>query len=121
MAHPHIDGTEFGAITVDGTPFEYDIVIRLNGEIVKRKKKLSKRVHGTSHTISKDEAEFLYEQGCDRVIIGSGQYDTARLSPEAERYFAKRKCAVDVCATPGAVALYNSAASATAAMFHVTC
>ena len=121
MTHPHIDGTEFGAITVNGTAFEYDIVIRLDGEIVKRKKKLSKRIHGTSHTISKDEAKFLYEGGCERIIIGAGQYDTARLSPDAERYFAKRECAVDVCSTPDALARYNAATGATVAMFHVTC
>jgi len=41
---PKIDGTEFGSITVDGFDFEYDVLIRLSGEIKKGKKRLSKAV-----------------------------------------------------------------------------
>jgi hypothetical protein len=49
---PHIDQTMFGSITVEGTPFGHDVIIRLNGQIKKRKKKLSKAVYGTSHVRS---------------------------------------------------------------------
>ncbi len=49
------------------------MVIRLSGAIKKRKKKLSKAVYGTSHTISLDEAKQIYEDGAERLIIGSGQ------------------------------------------------
>ena len=41
-----IDRTEFGEITIDGKTYEHDVIIRLSGEIVKRKKKLSKRLYG---------------------------------------------------------------------------
>jgi hypothetical protein len=39
-----IESTTFGTITIDGKTHEHDVVIRLSGEIVKRKKKLSKKV-----------------------------------------------------------------------------
>jgi len=39
-----IDSTTFGTITIDGKTYEHDVVIRLSGEIVKRKKKLSKKL-----------------------------------------------------------------------------
>lgn len=39
-----IEGTAFGSITIDGETYEHDVVIRLSGEVVKRKKKLSKKV-----------------------------------------------------------------------------
>ena len=39
-----IDGTVFGAITIDGKTYEHDVVVRLSGEVVKRKKKLSKKL-----------------------------------------------------------------------------
>ena len=52
---PRIDATEFGSITVDGTVFDHDLVISPDGEVSKRKKKLSKAVYGTSHTISLQE------------------------------------------------------------------
>jgi hypothetical protein len=51
-----IEGTTFGTITIDGKTYEHDVVIRLSGEVVKRKKKLSKKYYGTSHMLSKDEA-----------------------------------------------------------------
>ena len=39
-----IDSTIFGAITIDGRTYEHDVVIRLSGDVVKRKKKLSKNL-----------------------------------------------------------------------------
>lgn len=54
-----IEGTSFGNITIDGKTYDHDVVIRLDGNIVKRKKKLSKKLYGTSHMVSKDEAKFV--------------------------------------------------------------
>lgn len=58
-----IDGTGFGEITIDARTYDHDVVTRLSAEVVKRKKKLSKRPYGTSHVLSKDEAKFLLEKG----------------------------------------------------------
>jgi hypothetical protein len=49
---PNIDSTTFGSITIEGTDFEHDVIIRLDGEVKKRKKKLSKAMYGTSHIVS---------------------------------------------------------------------
>jgi hypothetical protein len=46
-----IEGTTFGTITIDGRTYEHDVIIRLSGEVVKRKKKLSKKYYGTSHAL----------------------------------------------------------------------
>ena len=61
-----IDGTKFGSITIDGSDIQHDVLIRLSGEIKRRKKKLSKAVFGTSHTISLEEAEYIFEKGAER-------------------------------------------------------
>jgi len=45
---PQINGTKFGAITINGDVLDHDVVIRLNGKV----KKLSKAIYGTSHIIS---------------------------------------------------------------------
>ena len=77
-----IEGTTFGTITIDGKTYEHDVIIRLSGEVVKRKKKLSKKYYGTSHVLSKDEAKFVFEKGCEQLILGSGQMGNVHLSPE---------------------------------------
>jgi hypothetical protein len=79
-----IENTAFGTITMEGKTYEHDVVVRLSGEVVKRKKKLSKKYYGTSHILSKDEAKFVFEKGCEQLIVGSGQIGNVRLSPEAE-------------------------------------
>ena len=88
---PHIDQTAFGSITIEGEFLENDVLIRLDEQVKKRKKKLSKAVYGTSHMISLDEAKYIYEQGAKRLIIGTGQYDSVRLSDEAASYFQRRQ------------------------------
>ena len=84
---PKIDGTRFGSITIEGEQLEHDIIIRLDGRVKKRKKKLSKAIYGTSHTISLDEAKHVYQAGAERLIIGSGQSGMVKLSAEAADFF----------------------------------
>jgi len=116
-----IQGTKFGTITIDGAIYEHDVIVRLSGEVVKRKKKLSKKYYGTSHVLSKDEAKFLFEKGCEQLIIGSGQEGNVHLSPEAEAYFAKEGCAVLLRPTPEAIRMFNKSKARRVGLFHVTC
>ena len=118
---PEIDGTEFGSITIDGDELDHDVVIRLNGKVKKRKKKLSKAIYGTSHIISLDEARQVYQEGAKQLIIGSGQYGNVTLSDEAEAYFKRKKCHVKLLPTPDAIALWNRTEGALIGLFHVTC
>lgn len=105
-----IDSTEFDSITVDGTTYAHDILIRLSGEVVKRKKKLSKKYYGTSHVISRDEAEFVYEKGCATLVLGTGQYGNVKLSPEAAEFFDHHDCRVILQPTPEAIETYPRSA-----------
>ena len=118
---PGIDGTEFGSITINGADIEHDVLIRLSGEIKKRKKKLSKAVFGTSHTISLEEAEYIFEKGAERLIIGSGQNGMVTLSKEAAEYFKEKKVRVDLSPTPDAIQQWNKAKGSVIGLFHVTC
>jgi hypothetical protein len=116
-----IENSTFGTITIDGKTYEHDVVIRLSGEVVKRKKKLSKEYYGTSHMLSKDEAKFVFEKGCNELIVGSGQMGNVRLSPEAAAYFAKKDCKVLLQPTPKAIQVFNKSDSKKIGLFHVTC
>jgi hypothetical protein len=120
---PHIDKTEFGSITVDGAVFEHDVIIRPDGQVRKRKKKLSKEVYGTSHMISLQEAEYLWQQGAgpECLIVGSGQYGNVELSPEAAVYLKRRRCPVELLPTPEVIDVWNQAKHKAMGLFHVTC
>jgi len=118
---PLINSTAFGSIQVDQVVFDHDIIIDLFGEVKKRKKKLSKKVHGTSHVLSKEEAKFIYQEGMSGVIIGSGQYGALTLSEEARMYFQKKHCAVTLLPTPAAIQIWNKTEGNVVGLFHVTC
>ena len=116
-----IDGTDFGTITIDGTLYDHDVIVRPSGEVVKRKKKLSKRIYGTSHIISAEEAEYVYEEGCTEMIVGTGQYGKVTLSPEAELFLRRRGCEVIAEPTPRAIEIFNEKKGEKLGLFHVTC
>jgi hypothetical protein len=118
---PKIDKTKFGSITVSGKKYDNDILIRLDGTVEKRKKKLSKEIYGTSHTIALAEAEFVYEDGAEKIIIGSGQSAMVKLSDEASEFFKQKKCKVDLLPTPEAIDCWNKAKNQTIGLFHITC
>lgn len=118
---PKIEATEFGSITVDGEKFDYDILIRLSGKIKKRKKKLSKKQYGTSHTLSRDEAEYVFEEGAKKLILGTGQEDNVRLSDEARAFFEEQGVKCILKPTPEAIKTYNKTEGAKIGLFHVTC
>jgi len=116
-----INSTEFGSITINGTNYAHDALVRLSGEVTKRKKKLSKKYYGTSHIISRDEAEFIYEKGCKTLVLGTGQYGNVTLSPEAAEFFEHHHCRVILQPTPEAIETYNKSQDKTIGLFHVTC
>ena len=93
----------------------------MDGSIEKRKKKLSKKVYGTSHRISLKEAEYVYEEGAGLLIVGTGQYGFAELSDEAERYFEKHGCRVMAKSTPKAIHAWNTSGEKVIGLFHITC
>jgi hypothetical protein len=118
---PAIDGTAFGNITIAGEVYEHDVVIRLSGDVKKRKKKLSKAKYGASHTVSREEAEHIFDAGATRLVLGSGQHGSVELSEDAAEYFRQKGCSVQRLPTPQAITAWNAAKGAVIGMFHVTC
>jgi hypothetical protein len=115
------ESTSFGTITIDGQKYGHDVLIRLDGSVQKRKKKLSKKFYGTSHKISRTEAEFIYEEGAQTLVIGTGQYDQVRLSDEAQEFFDDKGLKRITAATSEAIRLWNDVEGEAIALFHVTC
>ena len=121
MKKPKINGTSFGSIIIAGERYDHDVLIRLSGKVKKRKKKLSKKHYGTSHTISQEEIEYVYEDDGEILILGTGQSGLAELSPEAEQFLKKQGCKVIAAPTPLAIKEYNQVKGKIIGLFHVTC
>ncbi len=118
---PKIDSTTFGSITIGGRRIRNDVILSLSGEVRERNKKLSKKIYGTSHIISLDEAKDVYEEGVELLIIGTGRFDSIRLSDEAGNYFKKRNCDVKLVVTSDAIRIWNESSGKVIGLFHVTC
>ena len=119
---PKINKTDFGSITIEKKEFDFDVIINLDGQVKKRKKKLSKNIYGTSHIISLDEAKYVYKKGANDLIIGAGQNSQVSLSKEAVDYFKRKKCTVSLFSTPEAMEKWNSREEKkTIGLFHITC
>ncbi len=119
--HPHINSTEFGYITINNTTYPHDVYIMADGTVEKRKKKLSKDIYGTSHTISSDEIKYIFREGVRELVIGSGQYGVAQLADEAVDFLQRHKCNVRLTPTPVAVNTWNQIEGKIIGLFHVTC
>jgi len=118
---PYINHSTFGSIIIDEHSYNHDVLIRSDGHIEKRNKKLSKKMYGTSHTISLDEAEFIYEDGVHRIIIGCGQQGALGMSEEAKKLFRQNQIDLILADTPHAEREYNSSKETCVGLFHVTC
>ena len=118
---PSIDRTEFGSITIAGEINKHDILIRLSGKVKKRKKELSKEKYGTSHKVSFEESERIFEAGAEQLIIGTGQNGCVELSMEAAEFLRQSGCSVQLLPTPQAVTAWNKSEGAVIGMFHITC
>ncbi|TKG93764.1 hypothetical protein EYV94_16095 [Puteibacter caeruleilacunae] len=118
---PVIKHVSFGMIIVDDHTYEEDLLIRSSGKIEKRKKRLSKEIYGTSHKMSLDEARFIYEEGVEKLIIGSGHHGYLELSDDAKNLFKEHGIEVTLMETPEAVDAFNATSEKCIGLFHITC
>ena len=121
LKRPLIQDTSFGSIRVDGEEYDHDIIITLDGRVKKRKKKLSKSIYGTSHTISLPEIEYVYQDHADGILIGSGQYGMVSLSEEAAEFLERKHCNVLLKNTGEAIEVWNGFGGRWIGLFHITC
>jgi len=119
--YPRLQANEFGEVTVGGERKDYDVVVRANGKVKKRKKKLSRQVHGTAHEISEREIEYVCKGEPKVVIIGAGHHGQMSLSRDAHAWLNARSIRVMILPTPDAAAAFNQTAGPKALLLHVAC
>jgi hypothetical protein len=122
---PEIIGTRFGGITLNqggnSVEYQHDVLVGLDGKVRKRKKKLSKQVYGTSHTVSLAEAEHIHEDGSEWLLVGTGMFGMLKLSDEAVDFFRDKGVQVQLQPTPKATLRWNEMPGKVIGLFHVAC
>ena len=118
---PRIDKSAFGWIKIAGKKYKHDIVIELDSSIRRRNKKLSKAQYGTSHMISLDEAIDIFSPGLESLLIGSGMFDSVRLSDQATTYYLEMGVNIVILPTQKAISYWNDNDQNMIGVFHVTC
>jgi hypothetical protein len=73
---PEINRTKFISITVAGENYELDVLIR-------------SELFGTSHIISRAQAEHVYEDRASWISIETGQSGMMTLSDQVDEFFKK--------------------------------
>jgi hypothetical protein len=78
--------TGFGWIKIGDFTYAHDVVIHTNGTVTKRRKKRSRDLKERfGHTpLSEHELDLLKEENPAVVYIGTGQYGSLPITPEAE-------------------------------------
>jgi hypothetical protein len=109
----------FGSIQIDDTKYEHDVIID-RGEILKRKKKPSKRFRDDfEHTPLSVEEDIPWQ--CRQLVIGTGAYGRLPVMDEVKR--EARRPNVDLLVLPTSEALerLRQDPDDTNAILHVTC
>jgi hypothetical protein len=113
------DSYSFGAISIDGTTYEHDVIIN-RGSISKRKKKKSKPFRDASgHTPLSAEEPIPWK--CRRLVVGTGADGKLPIMDEVIREAARRRVDLVALPTGEAVDLLRRSPEGTNALLHVTC
>lgn len=109
----------FGSIQIDDTTYEHDVIID-RGEILKRKKKPSKRFQDEfGHTPLSVEEDIPWK--CKQLIIGTGASGRLPVMEEVKREARRRHVELLVLPTAEAIARLGQDPDDTNAILHVTC
>ncbi len=109
----------FGSLQINDTTYENDVIID-RGEILKRKKKPSKRFRDDfGHTPLSIEEDIPWK--CRQLVIGTGAYGRLPVMDEVKREARRRNVELLVLPTIDAIEKLRQDPNDTNAILHVTC
>jgi hypothetical protein len=117
--YPQIGGFEVGTITVGKKTYDYDILVRVNGKVKRRKKKSAKATQDDAHVVGAKELERVCKGGPEIVFVGTGASGETTLSDEAKRFLSQRSIALEARPTPEVIDAYNESTLRKAALLRI--
>ncbi len=113
--------SEFGWVEVNGSRYDYDVVIHSDGAVTKRKKKKSKALKSKyGHTpLSKRELGFLSKEKFGALYVGTGHIPSLPITPKARKTLEKYGAVI--MSTPEVIDRINDEQGKFIAIIHSTC
>jgi hypothetical protein len=113
------DSYSFGAITIDGTTYEHDVVLD-RGSVMKRRKKNSKPFRDRyGHTPLSAREPIPWK--CRRLVIGTGAAGSLPITDELLEEAHQRGVELVAMPTEEAIEVLRATTAETNAVLHVTC
>ncbi|MDP3093528.1 MAG: MTH938/NDUFAF3 family protein [bacterium] len=119
---PKIDSVDFGSIVIDGK--KYHQVLIVGSEVLERDYKRLEELFGTSHKIGDWEAEKLFEENPEIIVIGTGWQGALEVGEDFVGLAREKGIIVIALLTPEAIKFYNEKAGLGQkinALIHTTC
>ena len=114
----NFEAFSFGSIRIDGTTYEYDVVID-RGQVSKRNKKPSKKFRAAfGHTPLSIEEDLPWK--CRRLVVGTGTGDLP-IMDEVKREADRREIKLVILPTAEAIKTLQENPEQSNAILHVTC
>jgi len=108
----------FGSIRINGTTYEYDVVID-RGHVRQRNKKPSKKFRSAfGHTPLSIQEDIPWK--CRRLVVGTGT-GALPIMDEVKREAARREIDLVILPTAEAIKMLQENSDKTNAILHVTC
>jgi hypothetical protein len=114
-----IEKFAFGSIRIDGVDYEYDVVID-RGQVVKRKKKASKKYRDAFDHTPLSAAEDIPWK-CTRLVVGTGAHGLLPVMDEVREEAERRGVELLALPTREAIRELRKHPEKANAVLHVTC
>ncbi|MCD5396282.1 MAG: MTH938/NDUFAF3 family protein [Candidatus Pacebacteria bacterium] len=95
-----IEEYKFGQITIGGKKYNFDAEVRWTGEVLQWQRK-------ESHIIDFEDVARTVSQRPDTIIIGTGAYGVARVTPRAEKLIKDQGIELIIDKTEEAIKTFN--------------
>ena len=124
MKIPKLESTGFGWLIANGTRYDHDLIVTVDGAIVPRPKHLSKKYGGWHTVLGPEEIETAIADKPEILVVGCGHFGVLPIRPETRALVAQRAVTMETHKIGAAMKRYTELAQAgkrVAAVLHITC
>ncbi len=124
MSAPKLESAGFGWLIANGTRYDHDLIITVDGEIVPRPKHLSKKYGGWHTVLGPEEVEIALAGNPEIVLIARGHFGVLPIRAETRALLAQRGVSLELAHIHDAMKRYaelTRQGKRVAAILHLTC